>query len=111
MKVFISQPMRGLPREKINNRRNEIINKIKNRYLNDNIEFIYSIISEYPNENIECVPAWYLSKSIDKLSQATLAYFDKGWEDTDGCTIEHIICEKYKIKMIDYIDLFAEEKE
>ena len=111
MKVFISQPMKGIAQEKIDKRREEIIQAINNRYLNENIEFIYSIITEYPNEDIESVPVWYLGKSVEKLSQATLAYFDEGWEDTRGCVIEHMICEKYKIKTIDYINLFTCEKE
>ena len=111
MKVFISQPMKGIEQEKINSRREEIIQAIKDRYLNENIEFLYSIITEYPNEDIENVPVWYLAKSIDKLSQATLAYFDEGWDNARSCVIEHKICEDYKIKTIDYIDLFTLEKE
>ena len=102
MKVFISQPMKGIAQEEIDKRRNKIIRAIQDRYLNENIEFIYSIITEYPNEDIENVPVWYLAKSIDGLSKATLAYFDEDWENAMGCVIEHKICENYGIKFIDY---------
>lgn len=111
MKIFISQPMRGIPRDEVLNRRQEIIKALNNRYLNENIEYLFSVITEYPNEDIETVPVWYLAKAIDKLSMATLAYFDEGWENASGCQIEHKICEEYKIKTIDYINLFTLEKE
>lgn len=111
MKVFISQPMKDKTQEEIETRRKEIIETIRNRYLNDNIEFIYSVIEEQPNANVQNIPVWYLAKSIDMLSTATLTYFDEGWENARGCRIEHRICEDYGIQFIDYINLFTKEKE
>lgn len=104
MKVFISQPMRGRSQEEIEERRNNIINTIRDRYLNENIEFVYSIIEQEPSDDIEYVPVWYLSKSIEKLSTATIAYFDKGWEKADGCIIELKICKLYGIPTVFYTD-------
>lgn len=111
MRVFISQPMRNKTKEEIEIRRKEIIDQIRNRYLNENIEFVYSVIIEEPDYKVKNVPVWYLAKSIDKLSTATLAYFDEGWENARGCIIEHEICENYGIQTLDYINLFTEEKE
>ena len=105
MKVFISQPMRGISQEEIDSRRQEIIDKIKDKYLNENIEFIYSIIIEEPPEEINYSTVWYLSKSIEKLADATLVYFDKGWEKTRGCQIEYNICKAYNIPTISWREL------
>lgn len=97
MKVFISQPMNGKSEKEINERREEIIQIIENRYLNKHIEFIYSIIDSEPNNDVENIPVWYLGESIKKLSTATLAYFDSGWQKARGCRIEHQICKDYNI--------------
>lgn len=105
MKVFISQPMSGKSQEEIDNQRENAINKIKNKYLNENIEFIYSIIEEEPNNNIFTIPVWYLSKSIEKMAEATLVYFDKGWEMANGCLIEYQICKKYGIPTVSWREL------
>lgn len=97
MRVFISQPMNGKTDEEINNRRKEIIEAIKNRYLNENIEFIYSVIDDKIDETVNNIPVWYLGKSILLLSTATLVCFDKNWTHARGCKIEHKICEEYNI--------------
>lgn len=108
MKVFISQPMRDKTQEEIEIRRKEIIEAIRDKYLNDIVEVVYSVITEIPNDEVKNAPVWYLGKSINKLSTATLAYFDKGWENARGCRIERQICEDYGIQTLDYINLFTE---
>lgn len=102
MKVFISQPMRERSQKEIEQRREEIKNIIKKRYLNGDIEFVYSVINEEPDDNVENIPVWYLAKSIDKLSTATLAYFDMGWINARGCRIERQICEEYNIPIFNF---------
>lgn len=104
MKVFISQPMRGKTQEEINKRREEIIQIIENRYLNEHIEFVYSIIDTEPTEDVRNVPVWYLGKSIELLATATLAYFDFGWATARGCRIEHKICEEYNIPIFSFME-------
>ena len=96
MKVFISQPMSGKTDEEILNRRQEIMEMIKSVYLND-VEFINSIIKEQPNDDVNYDSVWYLGQSIQKLSNATMAYFDKDWHKTKGCQIEYNVCKTYGI--------------
>ena len=103
MKIFISQPMNGIPQEQIEKRRNEIIKMIKGKYLN-NIEFIDLIIDQKPDEDVFYSPVWYLAKSIEKLSTVTMVYFDKGWEKARGCQIEYSICRAYGIPTISWKD-------
>lgn len=102
MKVFISQPMSGKTNEEIIARRKEIIEMIENKYLNENISFVYSIIEDEPSNDTPYKPVWYLGDSIKKLATATLAYFDKGWQKARGCCIEHDVCELYKIPITDW---------
>ena len=104
MRVFISQPMSGISQEEIEKRREKIIEMIEDRYLNEDIEFIYSIVKEKPNDNVRYEPVWYLGNSIQLLSTATIVYFDKNWQTARGCRIERDICEFYKIPTIDYTD-------
>ena len=77
---------------------------IKDRYLNANIEFVYSFIDSEPSDDIEYTSVWYLGESIKELSKATIAYFDKGYEKADGCNIELNVCNLYGIPTIFYKD-------
>lgn len=40
---------------------------------------------------------YFLGKSIEKLALADLAFFAKGWEQSNGCVVEHLVCQLYKI--------------
>lgn len=118
MRIFISQPMRNKTQKTIETRRNKIIKAIKERYLNEHIDFVDSFADEGEKEfwkknNIDLgnEPVWSLGKSIEKLATATLAYFDEGWENARGCRIEHRICEDYGISTLHYDNLFVNEKE
>lgn len=104
MRVFISQPMRNKTQEEIETRRAEIIKAINNKYLNEHIEFIYSIIEQNPVDTTY-IPVWYLGESIKKLSNATIAYFDKGWEMARGCQIEYNVCKAYNIPTISWREI------
>ena len=72
MKIFISQPMKGLSEEEIRHNREKAIKKIKSLY-GDDVEIIDSYIDD------EGTPLWCLGKSIELLSTADVAYFLKGW--------------------------------
>lgn len=90
MKIFISQPMKNLSEREIRHNREKAIEKIKNLYGSD-VEIIDSYISG------EGTPLWYLSKSIELLSTADVAYFLKGWNTARGCRIEYMCAENYGI--------------
>lgn len=42
-------------------------------------------------------PLFCLGHAIEALSQADIAVFDIGWEDSRGCKIEHECCVSYGI--------------
>lgn len=90
MKVFISQPMKGLSEKEIKTNRKKAIKKIKKLYGED-AEIIDSYIGG------DGTPLWYLAKSIELLSTADVAYFLKGWNTARGCRIEYMCADNYGI--------------
>ena len=90
MKVFISQPMKGLSDKEIKSNREKAIKNIENLY-GDDVEIIDSHIKG------EGTPLWCLAKSIELLSTADIAYFCKGWNTARGCRIEYMCASDYGI--------------
>ena len=90
MKIFISQPMKGLSEKEIKSNREKAIKKIKSLY-GDDVEIIDSYIDG------EGTPLWCLGKSIELLSTADVAYFLKGWNTARGCRIEYMCADNYGI--------------
>lgn len=101
MKVFISQPMAGIPDEKVKAKRDEICEKLKEMH----IEVISSFI-EGDNHESNHLPVYYLGRSIQMMAEADAVLFVDGWLDARGCMLEHKICEVYGIKILyeDFID-------
>jgi len=100
LKIFISQPMKGLSDTQIIEERKRVIEKLYDMgYEPGSIAIIDSVITDTPpvNDNISL---WYLSKSIELLSGANIAVFAKGWKDARGCKIEFMCAKKYGISYI-----------
>lgn len=91
MKVFISQPMKGLSEKEIKSNREKAIRKIKSLYGDD-----AEIIDSYMDGG--GAPLWCLGKSIELLSIADVAYFLKGWNKARGCRIEYMCASDYGIE-------------
>lgn len=98
-KLFISQPMNGKTNEEILEVREKAIDSAK-KNLGDDVEVIDSYFEDYNPEN-GCVPLKYLSKSLELLADADIAYFAKGWEDARGCRIENQCAIAYGIEVIE----------
>lgn len=105
-RVFISQPMKGLSNEKILELREKYKQDVINMFPDDEIEFIDSMvnINTSHDSDIKNIPVAYLGKSISLIATADLVYFADGWENTNGCVIEHDICMRYGIPMHCIID-------
>ena len=92
LKCFISQPMKNKTIEQIKNEREEVI------------EFLHrNGMKEIPSifENNED-PIYALGESIKLMSNTDCAYFMKGWNEARGCIIEHEVCERYGIPIVNY---------
>ena len=97
-KVFISQPMKGLSDEDIIANREYAISNIKD-YFGEDIEILESYFADY-NPKGGSIPLKYLSKSIELLAEADIAYFCGDWATARGCKIEHQCAVEYGIERI-----------
>lgn len=97
-KLFISQPMSGKTIEEITSERNYAVAQAK-KYTGDNIETIDTIYKDFSSNTS---PLIYLSRAIEDLSKADVAFFSKDWEHSRGCKIEHACAVEYGIPIIYY---------
>ena len=93
MKIFISQPMGGKTDEQIKLEREQVTQKLQDKY--GDIEILDTIFDL--GEGVS--PLVYLAKSIEVLAQADLAYFMKGWDEYRGCVVEYECATRYGIKV------------
>lgn len=94
MKVFISQPMRGMKPEEILKIRGEAEALIRRNHGED-----VKIIDSYRLEFADMKPAAALAKSLAMLAEADAVYF-VGEPYSGGCAIERSVCETYKIPFV-----------
>ena len=101
-KIFISQPMKGKTDQEIIGERTNV-RCFLTKMLKEPIEIIDSIIDEKPDDSIDIdrIPVWYLSKSIELLAKADIAFFCREWKEARGCVIEHEVAERYGITIIE----------
>ena len=106
MKVFISQPMTGLTEEEILSIRKRAKDNIIAIY-GDDVKIIDSYYSDLSRQNVEqsmdgVVNSWdifWLSESLNSMSEADLVWFVDGWQHSKGCTIEHLCASLYGVEM------------
>lgn len=100
MKVFISQPMRGLSDDEIIIVRDAIWRIVQEKH-GDDCEIIESWKPHMPSYN----PVVALSLGIEKLADADVVYFAPGWDEARGCVVEHVVAELYNIPLVELEDL------
>ena len=93
-KLFISQPMRGKSAEEILKERKRMIAKAC-EVVCDEIEVLDTYYQDFDGNRVS-----FLGRSIGDLSKADVAIFAPGWENFNGCRIEHAVCEEYGIAHI-----------
>ena len=93
-RVFLSQPMVGRSNDEIQEERDRIFEKLKEKHGPDLIE----VPSFFPHA-VErgFSPVYLLSNAIRLLSEADIAVFAPNWDDARGCRIEHMVCAEYGI--------------
>lgn len=92
MRIMISQPMRGLTREQIEEGRAAVVSKLTAA----GYEIVDSFVAdETPvgNAALAC-----LGKSFQIMAQCDAVYFMSGWEKARGCWMEYHACRRYGIR-------------
>ena len=105
-KIFISQPMNGKTSEEIEDKRNDIIDRLATQFTRENeyIDIIYSFFNNAPHD---AKPRWYLGESIKLMSEADVVFFCDGWQTARGCQIEHNCALEYGIDTMYEEDLIS----
>ncbi len=88
-KLFISQPMKGKTDEEIMTERSRIIDEARKLY--GDVKIIDSFFAGQDTSN----PVRCLSRSLERLACADIVWFAPGWNETNGCTIEHEVAKRY----------------
>ena len=102
-KVMISQPMRNLSKEAISKKRRKYATLLHNA----GFEIVDTYFSEEFNnkkvleeKKIVKPSVYFLGKAIEKMGECDTVFFAKGWEDSIGCSIEHLVAVSYDLECI-----------
>ena len=91
-RLFISQPMSGLPIEKIKEDRQRGYEYFKSLGVTDKeIE----VIDNLQEDAEDYIATDYLSNDIKLLGRADGVLFLKGWENARGCKVEYMVAKYY----------------
>lgn len=99
IKVFISQPMKGLSEAKIIVTREKIFEEF--RATHPTAVLIDNLTTKSEMENlreVEHPEIQLLARSIGRMSDADVVIFAKGWENYPGCRVENRVARYYGIK-------------
>lgn len=91
-KLFISQPMDDKTNDEILAERQRILELVKEKFGDENIELIDSFFKDAPHD---AKPLWFLGKSFELLSTADIVFFGGKWREYRGCTMENMAAHKY----------------
>jgi len=102
-KIMISQRMNGLTNERIIETRNRFLEYAKK----ENLEVVNTYFTDewYSKDSMSSrgvvqIPLCFLAKSLENMSQCSIVYFAKGWENARGCKIEHEVALQYGLEII-----------
>ena len=97
VKVFVSQPMRGKTNEEIMKERERVKDVVKRLYTVPNtivkVEILDSFIKD-SNSSLET-----FIRGLNKMYEADLVYFVKGFKEYKGCKLEFEIATQYNARM------------
>lgn len=89
MKVMISQPMRGKTNEQIRQEKEKLVKQLEAQ----GHEVVDTVFDLAPNGVDEAI--YFLSKSIEFISQVDALIFMPGWNNARGCRIEYQVAVEY----------------
>ena len=89
MKLMISQPMRGKTNEQIKAERESHVKELEK----EGHEVVNTVFDLAPKGKDEAI--YYLSKSIEFISEVDGLVFMPGWQQARGCRIEYQVAMDY----------------
>ena len=100
MNVFISQPMRGFSDTEITVVREKIFEEFK--LTHPEAVLIDNLIMNPAQSDLKDVAhpeIVLLAMSIDRMADADVVIFAKGWENYPGCRVENRVARYYGLKI------------
>lgn len=97
--AFISVPMKNRFKVEIEKDILHMREAVNEKY--DDVEFINTIVEDKPPYETSNQAIWYLSKSIELLSQCNVFVCKKNIDDYNGCFIEKEIAKRYGLEIIE----------
>lgn len=100
-KVFISIPLADKSVQAVREAWDSAIEQVK-KYLDEPFEVIQSLSVDNPPTGIKSASLWYLGFSLQKLAEADIAYFSRGWQTARGCKIEYEAAWEYDLDVLTF---------
>lgn len=98
MKIFISQPMSGIPDEEVEQIRKQITDTMIEKYGNvEIIDQFHIPKDELPGDDLQNPRIHKLGRSIQFLADADLVVFTGDFLHAKGCCVELAVCKEYGI--------------
>lgn len=100
LKAMIVQPMNGLTDSEIEETRSRALKLLElEGYEVVNTLFTDDWYSDaqMAERGVVNIPLCFIAKSLENMSQCSLAYFCNGWESARGCKIEHKVARDYGV--------------
>lgn len=99
IKVYVSQPMRGISDAKVITTRNKLFKEFKEKHpdavLIDSLTKPTEALLEVKHPRVQM-----LARSIGRMADADVVIFAKGWEGYPGCRIENRVARYYDLEML-----------
>lgn len=102
-KAMISQPMRGMTYEEIQQVRDSATKTLEKQGYNVvHVPLINgsSLVSQMDKKGVVKPSLYLLANALDIMSCCHSAYFCKGWKEARGCLIEHQAAKAYGLEII-----------
>lgn len=98
-KIFIAQPIKGIPKDEIGAVKLGILNKI-NEGLSDDNQYEFVLGTEYlePGES----DLMHLGNMITDICNANVVVFAPGWEKDAECQVLWTVCNVYDLEYLEF---------
>ena len=113
MRIYISLPISDYDINERKERAQVIYDKLKELFPGCKVFNPLCFVEEiregkHPGYSADNLPSWewFMAKDIRYLYHSTHIYFDHGWDESRGCTLEHAIVEDLNGKVITLPMLF-----
>lgn len=94
--AFISQPMKDKSLRQIQEERKDLEEKL----MNQGFIIINSLVNHLVPEYTKNEPLFCLGLSLERMADADVVVFMKGWQKARGCQLEHHAAKRYGLEIM-----------